>query len=77
MLQDHRRCPKTDIVLPHRIELSWPAAGLAGMTLRLNEIDVNPRDMPADLWSLLPAGQQVRHLDDDGRVTTAEACANR
>ncbi len=75
-LQDHRRCPKTDVVLPHRIELSWPGAGLTGMTLRLGEIEVNPRDLSEDLWAL-PCGQRVRHLDDNGRVTTAAACAVR
>ena len=73
-LQDHRRDPETGVVLPHRIILSWPAAGLAGMTLRLGEIEVNPRDLPDDLWSI-PCGQRVRHLDDNGRVTTAEACS--
>ena len=75
-LQDHRRCPKTGVVLPHTIKLSWPAAGLAGMTLRLGDIEVNPRDLPDDLWAL-PGGQRVRHLDDDGRITTAAACAVR
>lgn len=76
VLQDHRRCETTGVVLPHTIILSWPAAGLAGMTLRLGDIEVNPRDLPDELWSL-PGGQQVRHLDDGGRVTTAAACAVR
>ena len=76
VLQDHRRCEKTGVVLPHTIVLTWPASGMAGMTLRLGEIEVNPRDLPDDLWAL-PPGQQVRHLDDNGRVTTAEACVVR
>jgi hypothetical protein len=76
VLQDHRRCEKTGVVLPHTIVLSWPAAGLSGMTLRLGEIEVNPRDLPANLWAI-PASQRVRHLDDGGRVTTAAAVDQR
>ncbi|QDT17020.1 hypothetical protein [Alienimonas californiensis] len=71
-LQDHRRCLGAEVVLPHTIILSWPSVGLAGMTLRLKDIEVNPRNLPDDLWSL-PGGQQVRHLDDGGRITTAAA----
>ncbi|MFH5803419.1 hypothetical protein [Alienimonas sp. DA493] len=69
-LQDHRRCPGADVVLPHTIILSWPAAGLSGMTLRLKEIEVNPRNLPEDLWAL-PGGQRVRHLDNGGLITAA------
>ncbi|NNJ25546.1 hypothetical protein [Alienimonas chondri] len=73
-LQDHRRDPETDVVLPHTIHITWPAAGMPGMTMRLGEIEVNPRNLPDDLWSI-PGGQRVRHLDDEGRITTAAACS--
>ena len=61
-LQDHRRCAKTGMVLPHRIELDWPAGGTGPMTLALGEIEVNPARFHAAQWTL-PEHRAVRHLD--------------
>ena len=43
------------------------------MTLTFGQIDVNPADLHAGLWAM-PQKRRVKHLDDDGRVTTAAAC---
>ncbi|MEM9702498.1 MAG: hypothetical protein AAF907_08650, partial [Planctomycetota bacterium] len=76
-LQDHRRCEETGAVLPHEIHITWPASRLPKMTLRLNEIEVNPRDLPDDLWSL-PAGRGgVRHLDGGTQLADASADPHR
>ena len=62
-LQDHRRCPKTGMVLPHRIELDWPAGQTGPMTLTLGEIEVNPTDFRAVQWTMPTHHGAVRHLD--------------
>ena len=67
-LQDHRRCPKTGMVLPHRIELDWPAGGTGPMTLALGEIEVNPTDFRAVRWVMPTHRGAVRHLDEGVRT---------
>ena len=62
LLQDHRRDARTGMVLPHRIELDWPAAGTGTMVLALGDIEVNPQDLHAGLWEL-PRQRAVRELD--------------
>ena len=69
-LQDHRRDSQTGMVLPHRIELHWPAGETGPMTLTFGEIDVNPTDLRADQWTM-PRQRAVRHLDDFSPPTTA------
>ena len=48
---DHRSDPVTGVVLPHRIDLSWPQAGMA-LTMHLGRIEVNPGRMPEQTWKL-------------------------
>ena len=62
-LQNHRRCERTGLVLPHRIELDWPALGTGPMTLALGEIEVNPGDFHANLWQVPTHRGAVRELD--------------
>lgn len=48
-LSDHRRDEATGVMLPHRLELSYPAAN-AGMTLALKDIEINPASVTPNTW---------------------------
>ena len=66
-LQDHRRCPDTGVVLPHRIELHWPGGAAGPMTIALGAIEVNPRDIHPNQWALPEHRGAVRALDEGVR----------
>lgn len=48
-LSEHGRDEKTGVVLPHRIELSYPKAE-ATMTLNIGAIEVNPASLAENTW---------------------------
>jgi hypothetical protein len=49
-LSNHRREP-SGVVMPHRVRLEFPQSDLA-MTMDLGEIEVNPSDLPQQVWAL-------------------------
>ena len=48
-LSDHQRDERTGVLLPHRIELSYPSAD-AEMTLTFKHIEVNPAGVAPTMW---------------------------
>jgi hypothetical protein len=40
---------RTSVVLPRQIDLDWPKAGI-GLTMVMNQIDVNPQRIPERIW---------------------------
>jgi hypothetical protein len=51
VLSDYRRDDATQVRLPSRIALDWPAAQL-GMTMTLSQIEVNPGRIPSQIWQV-------------------------
>jgi hypothetical protein len=47
-LSDHRREP-AGVVMPHRVRLEFPQSEMV-MTMDLGEIEVNPSDIPQQVW---------------------------
>lgn len=48
-LDDHRIDTDTGIIVPRRLELEWPEAGMS-LLIRLSDVEVNPIDMPESTW---------------------------
>lgn len=52
VLDDHRLEADTGVILPHRITLEWPQAGLH-LTIRIGRVEVNPAGgIPAQVWAM-------------------------
>lgn len=49
VLSEHIRDKASEAVIPTKIDLEWPQAQL-GLTMRLFEIEVNPRHIPVQTW---------------------------
>jgi hypothetical protein len=54
VLKDHRMHAQSNVILPHRIDLDWPNAGMA-MTMHIGKnVEINPHGMPTALWQPPP-----------------------
>lgn len=51
VLGDYRIDESSGAALPHRVEISWPAAQMA-LTMRIGRIESNPASVPSSLWEL-------------------------
>ncbi|MDQ3330360.1 MAG: hypothetical protein M3552_06880 [Planctomycetota bacterium] len=68
-LSDHRRDERTGVMLPHKIELSYPDAQ-AEMTLAIKTIEVNPTGVSPSTWQpSVAASYPWRDLATDKIVT--------
>jgi len=68
-LSDHRRDERTGVMLPHKIELSYPDAQ-AEMTLAIKDIEVNPTGVAPSTWQpTIAASYPWRDLATDRIVT--------
>jgi hypothetical protein len=60
-LGNYQLDPATGAMLPHRISLEWPQAGL-GMTMSVGSLEVNPLVMPAQFWEV-PRTPNIQPVD--------------
>lgn len=51
VMSDHRFDESSGATLPHRIEVSWPAAQMS-LTMRIGRIETNPPSIPASRWEM-------------------------
>jgi hypothetical protein len=70
-LSDHRTDKATGVVLPHRIELSYPDAQ-AEMALTIKDIEVNPTQVSANTWQPTVARDCPFRDLATGRVVTLD-----
>ena len=56
-LKDHQLDAVSQVILPHRIDLDWPNAGLA-MTMHIGKnVEINPHGLPEAMWQPSPGLQ--------------------
>lgn len=71
-LNDYREHPLADattVMLPHRIDLNWPQAGLK-MALTIGQLEVNPPPLPERTWEV-PAYDKYPPFDLGRQVVPA------
>jgi len=70
-LSDHRRDEATGVVLPRKIELSYPAAQ-AEMTLTIKDIEINPTAVTENTWQPTVAADCPYRDIATGQVVTLD-----